>query len=311
MQVRNSAFGIAAVAIGLLAFGSTAWAQRADGGTAIAIDFPGNGGAPSSFAAPSFGRHASLLSQIAALLFVPSATTDVVPVSKPSVAHDDASQSTLLQHLFASGIADLVRGNPAEAAESFEATASATDDIPQLSYLTALAQVLSDFNHRDQALLGAKRALARDPDHPLYRLLAILADRGLSSLQPDGALYFTSAGTKKLHAAIADLPAQTDAYNGTYLAALLASVEKTINPALPERLPGFATMIGDGRSLRLIGIDSPQALGRLFVLSIPPEVLARGEERFLAGLGGGSESISARASARVAVVDDRGSILVP
>jgi tetratricopeptide (TPR) repeat protein len=307
MQVRNGAFGVAAVAIGLLAFGSTAWAQWGDGGTPIAIDFSGNGSARSSSAAPSFGRHASLPSQVATL----SATTEGFPASQPSVVHDDGSQSTLLQHLFVSGIADLVRGNLADAAEVFKAAASATDEIPQLSYLTALAQVLSDFDHRDQALPAAKRALARDPDHPLYRLLAILADRELSLLQPDGALYFTPDGARRLHAAIADLPAQTDAYNGTYLAALFTSIEKTADPALPERLPGFATMIGDGRSLRLVGIDSPQALGRLFVLSIPPAVLARGEARFLAGLGAGSESTSASASARVAVVADRSSILVP
>jgi hypothetical protein len=309
MQVRNSAFGVAVAAIGLLTFGSTAWAQWGGGGIPIAIDFSSNDSAQSSFAAPSFGRHASLPSQVATLSPVPSATTGASPVSQPSVAKDDASQSTLLQHLFVSGIADLVRGNPAEAADVFEATASATDEIPQLSYLTALAQVLSDFDHRDQALPGIKRALARDPDHPLYRLLAILADRELSSLQPDGALYFTPDGAKRLHAAIADLPAQTDAYNGTYLVALFTRIEKTANPALPERLPRFATMIGDGRSLRLPGVDSPQALGRLFVLSIPPQVLARGEARFL--LGSGDESTSASASARVAVVAEHSSILLP
>jgi hypothetical protein len=309
MQVRNGAFAVAAVAIGLLASGSTAWAQWAGGGHPVAIDFSGNGSTQPSVAAPSLGRHASLPSQVAALASVPTATTDVSAVSTPSVTHDGAPQSSLLQHLFVSGIADLVRGNPADAAEVFKATASATDELPQLTYLAALAQVLSDFDHRDQALPRVKRALAEDPDHAAYRLLAILADRDLSLLQPDGALYFTSAGAKRLHAAIADLPAQTDAYNGTYLAIVLASVEETANPALPERLAGFAAMLGEGRSLRLAGIDSPQALGRLFVLSIPPEVLAAGEARFLAGLKDGSEAASASASARV--VADRTSILVP
>ena len=205
MHVRNVAFGVAAAATAILTFGPNAWAQRGDGGNPIAIDFSGNGGARPSLSAPSFGRHASLPSQLATLPSVPSAMIEGFPVSMPSVAHDDASQSTLLHHLFVSGIADLVRGDPAEAAELFKATASAADEIPQLSYLTALAQVLSDFDHRDQALPAAKRALARDPDHPLYRLLAILADRELSLLQPDGALYFTPDGAKSLHAAIADL----------------------------------------------------------------------------------------------------------
>lgn len=310
MHVRNGAVGVAVIAIGLLASGSIARAQWAGGESPIAIDFSSSGGAHSSFA-PSLGRHASLPSQVAALSSVPTATTGMSTVAKPTVAHEGAPQSSLLQHLFVSGIADLVRGDPAEAAEVFEATASVTDEVPQFTYLAAVAQVFSDFDHRDQALPQAKHAVAQDPDHALYRLLAILADRNLSLLQPDGALYFTAAGAKELHAAIARLPAQTDAYNGTYLAALFVGVEKTADPALPERLAGFAAMLGEGRSLRLAGVDTPQALGRLFVLSIPPEVLARGEAHLLAGLRDGSGPTSVSASVRSPMVADRASILVP
>lgn len=311
MRVRNDAFGVAIVVIGLLASGSIARAQWAGGEPAIAINFSGDASTHSSFATPGLGRHASLPSQVAALSSVPTASSDVFAISKPPVARDGAAQSSLLQHLFVSGIADLVRGNPADAAEVFGATASATDDVTQLTYLAALAQILSDFDHRDQALPQAKRAVAQDRDHALYRLLAVIADHDLSVLQPDGALYFTPAGAKELHAAIDHLPAQTDAYNGTYLAALFGGVEKTANPALPERLAGFAAMLGEGRSLSLAGIDTPQALGRLFVLSIPPAVLARGEAHLLAGLGGGNEPASANAGARAAMVADRVSILVP
>jgi hypothetical protein len=309
MHVRDGAFGVSIIVIGLLASGSIARAQSAGAEPPVAINFTGSGSAQPLFATPSLGRHASLPSQVAALSSVPTAPPDGFALSKPSVA--GAPQSSLLQHLFLSGIADLVRGIPAEAAEAFEATASATDEVTQLTYLGALARVLSDFDHRDRALPQAKHAVAQDPDHALYRLVAVLADRNLSQLQSDGALYFTPAGAKELHAAAAHLPTQTDAYNGTYLAALLVSVEKTTDPALPERLAGFAAMLRDGRSLKLAGIDTPQALGRLFVLSIPPAVLARGEARFLAGLRDGNEPVSARASVRPAVLADRVSILVP
>ena len=309
MHVRDNAFGVAVVVIGLLASGSIARAQWAGGEPPIAIDFSGSGSTHTSYATPSLGRHAALPSQVAALSSVPAPATDLSPLSKPAVADGAAPQSSLLQHLFASGIADLVRGNPADAAEVFEATAS-TAEIPQLTYLAALAQVLADFDHRDRALAQAKRVMAQDPDHALYRLLVIVADRNLSVLQPDGALYFTPAGAKDLHAAAARLAAQTDAYNGTYLAALLVGVEKTADPALPERLAGFAAMLGGGRSLKLAGVDTPQALGRLFVLSIPPAVLARGEAHLLAGLSDGREPTPVSANARP-VIANRASILVP
>ena len=311
MHIRNGIFGVATIAIALLAAGSIARAQWAGGGNAIAIDFSGRSVAQPSFAAPPLGHDASLPSQVAVLSSVPMATSDVLAFPKPPVTHDGGQQSSLLQHLFVAGIADLVRGNPADAAEIFAATESATDQAPQFSYLTALARTLSDFDHRDQALPLAKRAVAKDPDHALYNILAILADRDLSLLRPDGALYFTAAGANQLHAAVARLLVETDAYNGVYLAALLAGVEETGDPALPERLNGFVAMLGRGRSLKLAGIDTPQSLGRLFVLSIPSDVLARGEVRFLVGPGEGGEATSESASARMTTVADRGSILPP
>jgi hypothetical protein len=311
MDIRNGACGIGIAIAFLAASGSSAQAQWAGRGTAIVVDFSGRGGTQPSFAAPILGRHASLPSQVAALSSVPMATTDMSAFPQSSVAHNDEPQSSLLQHVFLAGIADLVRGEPAEAAKIFAATASATDQVPQLTYLTALALVLSDFDRRDQALPLAKRIVAKNPDHALYNILTIFANRDLSLLRPDGALYFTAAGAKQLDAATARLLTQTDAYNGTYLAALLASIEKTGDTALPERLAGFGGMLGQGRSLKLAGIDTPQALGRLFVLSIPPEALARGEAHFLAGLTDQSGAMATSAASRGITVADRGSIPLP
>jgi hypothetical protein len=310
MRIRGGAFGVATIVIGLLASGTIAQAQWAGGGTPIAIDFSGSRGTQPWFAASSLGRHVSLPTQVAALSSVPTAATDVSPFPKPPDAQDGPSPS-LLQHLFASGIADLVRGNPAEAAEFFAATESATNQVPQFVYLTALAQLLSDFDHRDQALPLARLAMGQNPDHALYRILTVLAERDLSTVQADGALYFTPAGANQLHAAVARLPAESDAYNGAYLAALFGSIEQTGDPTLPERLADFAAMLGQGRSLKLAGVDTPQALGRLFVLSIPPEVFARAEAHFLAGITDGNKTISATASTRAAMVADRASVLVP
>lgn len=282
MNIRICAIATATVMAGLLV-GSDAQAQSAGGETSRTVEFSDNASAQPAFPTPGFGRHAAYGSQLAALPSFPTSDGAAHTTFGASVDVEIAQQKpALLEHLFLSGIADLVRGDPAEATDVFAATESAVDEIPQADYLLALSYVLSDFTHRDRAIPLIKRALAKDPDHALYGILDVVADRDLSVLEPDGALSFTPAGAKLIHVAATRLPAQADAYNGNFLIILLAGIEKTTNPSRPERLAGFSAMLGQGRSLALPKINAPQALGRLFVLTIPQDQLARSEGRFLA-----------------------------
>ena len=273
---------------------SDAWAQSAEGRNPTAIEFSTNGAAGQGFTVQNPGRHAAITRALAAIVPPAPSRGAAGPAStlRPPAAAEfvDAIHAGLFQHLFLSGVADLVRGDPAGAADIFDVTAHVADDLPQMQYLLALARVLSDFDHRDRALATIQRIVAEDPDQPLYAILAVLADPRSSVLGRDGALYLTPDGARQLSAAASKLTTRQDAYNGKYFAMLVEALEGTGDRALPQRIDGFARMLGQGRTIVLPNVPAPQALGRLLVLAIPGEQLARYERRFLTGATGGREA---------------------
>lgn len=268
----------------------TAFAQWTEAQGPTAVEFSTNAGRIENLAAPRPGHGAVIVYPRSAGSPLPNASADGATTFDPGIDAAGAAHSRLFEHLLLSGIADLVRGDPAGAADIFDVTAQVADDMPQMQYLLASARVLSDFEHRDRMLPIIRRILAADPDQPLYAIIAVLADPNLSTLRLDGALYFTRDGARRLSAAAAKLSTRKEDYNGKYLALLLGSLEGTDDPVAPRRFNGFAKLLGQGRTIVLPDVAAPQALGRLLVLSIPPEALVRYEARFLTGAPAGREA---------------------
>jgi hypothetical protein len=298
------AVGAVAVFAAALGIDGLAHAQLSGSEAPTAVEFSNSASATPRFGVPHLGRRATTSDYLASAPSVAAAS------SRPATA-DNADRSLhVFEHLFLSGVACLVRGDPAGAAGVFEVTARVAAELPQMAYLMALAGVLSDFDHRGRMLPPIQRAIAADPDHPLYTIIDVLADANLSLLKADGALYFTPAGAQLIRAAAGKLASRKEAYNGQYVATLLAALEETGDAALPRRLNGFSAMLGAGRPIALPDIQAPQALGRLLVLSIPAAQLARYEARFLTGATGDREA-SAGTEQRRSDLGSRSSFLVP
>jgi hypothetical protein len=210
---------------------------------------------------------------------------------QPAQAQDPAPATVLEDaksghtHLFASyyqsGVARLGRGDAAGALAMFETASESAPDLPQLQYAFALTLVLADFDDRARALPPIRRAVAAAPHHPLYLIVDTLADAAKSELHGDGALYLSPAGIAELQAAVPLLPAQHDAYNGKYFAALVATLQATDDPSWPQRLPGFAAMLGQGSGVQLPQLGEKLSLGRLLVIAIPEAELRRYETAFV------------------------------
>jgi hypothetical protein len=101
----------------------------------------------------------------------------------------------------------------------------------------------------------------------------------------------TPDGARQLRTAFGKLASSKDAYNSKYVPVALA-LEATGDPSLPQRVSHFAALLGPGRSIALPDIAAGQALGRLLILAIPAERLARYEARFLTGVSGTREATS-------------------
>jgi hypothetical protein len=301
----------AAIVAVLLGTAGPSRAQSNGAGASTEIEFSNNASSNQRFTVPRIGRRASTSAQLAS---APSFTPPPSPSSAARSTLDDVETARvgLFEHFFLSGIACLVRGDPAGAADIFEVTAQIAGDLPQMNYLLALARILADFEHRGRTLSIVQRAMAADADHPLYVIATVLADARLSVLKADGALYFTADGARLIRAASSKLAARKDAYNGKYIAMLIEGIEDTGDASMPQRLNGFAAMLGQGRTVALPHIQTPQALGRLLVLSIPPAQLARYEARFLTGATDEREASSfVGAEQRRSDLRGRTSILVP
>jgi hypothetical protein len=298
------ALGAATVLAAALGIDGPAHAQLSGSETPTAVEFSNSASATPRFGMPHLGRRATTSDYLA------PAPSVIAASSHPAVADGVGTSPHVFEHFFLSGIACLVRGDPAGAAGIFEVTAQVAAELPQMAYLTALAGVLSDFDHRGRMLAPIQRAITADPGHPLYTIVDVLADSNLSVLKADGALYLTPAGAQLIRAAANRLSARKDAYNGKYVTTLLAALEETGDAAMPQRLKGFSAMLGAGRPIALPDIQAPQALGRLLVLSIPPEQLARYEARFLTGATGDREASSGTEQRR-SDLGSRGSFLVP
>jgi len=190
-----------------------------------------------------------------------------------------ALHTHFLEQLYLSGTARLGRGDPAGAARLFALSLETASDLPQMNYSMALAYVLANFRQRQRALPFIGIARATDPRHPLYALLEVLANPGLSVLKPDGALYFTPAGEQQLADAIDRLAVMPDAPNGKYAAMVFAERTPTGDTALPQRLSGFAAMLGAGSHVLLPHVEQPQPLGCLLMLTVPSRDLGPYEPR--------------------------------
>lgn len=300
----------ATIVAALLGTAGPSRAQSNGAGAPTEVEFSNNASSGQRFTVPRIGRRAATSSQLAsAPSFTPPATSSA---SRSTLDDVETVRVGLFEHFFLSGVACLVRGDPAGAADIFEVTAQIAGDMPQMNYLLALARVLADFEHRGRALSIVQRAMAADADHPLYVIATVLADARLSVLKGDGALYFTADGARLIRASGSKLAARKDAYNGKYAAALLDGIENTGDAAMPQRLNGFAAMLGQGRPIALPHIQAPQSLGRLLVLSIPPVQLARYEARFLTGTTDEREaSAFSGTEQRRSDLRGRTSILVP
>lgn len=300
----------ATIVAALLGAAGPSRAQSNGVGTPTEIEFSSNASTGQRFAVPRIGRRASASGQLAsAPSFTPSAPS---PAARSTLDDVETVRVGLFEHFFLSGIACLVRGDPARAADVFEVTAQIAGDMPQMNYLLALTRILADFEHRGRVLSIVQRAMAADADHPLYVIATVLADARLSVLKADGALYFTADGARLIRAAGGKLATRKDAYNGKYAAALFEGLEDTGDAAMPQRLNGFAAMLGQGRTIALPHVQTPQALGRLLVLSIPPTQLARYEARFLTGTADEREASSFTGTEqRRSDLRGRTSILVP
>ena len=292
----------ASLATALFSLQGVALAQLAEVTPPAELEFSNNAGSAQRALSPRLGRWASTSPHLAS---APRSGSRTAPAGNSPVWADElvAPNPHLFEHFFLSGIACLVRGDPAGAAEVFEVTGQVAGELPQMAYLQALGRVLADFPHRERALATIRRAVASDGDHPLYAIVEILADAKQSVLKADGALYLTASAMRALRAAANRLPSTKDAYNGKYLASLLAAIAESGDAALPYRWAGFAPLLAPGRSIVLPEIAAPQALGRLFVLSISPEQLARYEARFLTGPAEDRQA-SAGAGTRVSAARD-------
>ncbi len=296
-----------------LTSGGAGHAQPVNSSSPIEVELYNSALATPRFGLPRLGRRATVSAPAASM---PSFVT--VPPSRPTRESDvqwpDAggSRPHMLLHFFLSGIACLVRGDPAGAAEVFAVTDEVASDLPAMHYMLALARLLADFNARAQALPLIERSIAAEPDNPLYTIAAVFADANLSTLKSDGALYFTPAGTRLIRDAANRLPAMKEAYNGKYFTMLLGALEATGDPAWPQRLNGFAAMLGQGRAISLPSINEPQSLGRLLVLTITDTQLMRYEARFLGASPEGREaSVVPGAEQRRTDLASRRSYLVP
>jgi hypothetical protein len=219
-------------------------------------------------------------------------------VVAPPLSADEISQLALRDdaqhgrtHLFAfyyrTGVARLGRGDPAGALAIFETASVVAPDLPQLQYCFGLALVLVDFSRRERALAPIRRAVAATPADPLFRIMAALADPDVTALGPDGGLYFTQEGARIVDQEAPRLAGLRDAYNGKYLALLLSARQPTGTAALPERLPGFAAMLGTGTGVALPEVREKLSLGRLLEVAVPDTMLQPYEvafvDRLLAG----------------------------
>jgi tetratricopeptide (TPR) repeat protein len=201
------------------------------------------------------------------------------------------SGTHLLEQLYQTGIARMGRGDPAGAANAFKLSFEFAPELPQMHYALAIAEMLSDFSKRDRALPLIHEALQAEPSHPLYAIAELLADKRLSVLKSDKALYFTPEGQQRLVAALTALDGTKDAYNGKYLALLFGTTEATGDPKLPQRLANFGDMVGPGSNVLLPRISEKLSLGRLLVLAVPADRLTPYEPRLLQRLAGNLDSL--------------------
>jgi hypothetical protein len=186
----------------------------------------------------------------------------------------------------------MAKGDAAGALLPFEVTSEVAPELPQTHYAVGVALLIADFAHRERALAALGRALDAEPGNPLFQIAAVIADERRSLLRADGALYLTAEAAATLDAATARLREEKAALNGRYLAALLGEREATGDPAHPERLAGFAGMVGSQGRVRLPEWREAQPLGRLLALAIPDAQFASYEPRMVARLQNGLDSLS-------------------
>jgi hypothetical protein len=201
---------------------------------------------------------------------------------------DNAPPTQLLHQIYQNGIARMASGDARRAIPVFRLVREVAPEVPEANYQLALAITVGDFKHRDKALPEIDRAMAEEPNHPLFAIVRILADPAQSQLRSDGALYFTARSTESLRDAVARLPTAMDGYNAHYLVPILSRLEPTADPNYPFRLAGFARMIGEGGAISLPELGAqPQPLGRLFAVSVEGARLSPYEGRLIARLNGG------------------------
>jgi hypothetical protein len=203
------------------------------------------------------------------------------------------AKTHLVEQLYLTGLARVARGDPASAESAFRVASEVAPGVPQIHYSLALTMMLSDFGRRERALSEIDKALAADPQQPLFSIVRVMADPALSTLRNDGALYLTPDGAARLRGATDRLGNASDGYNARYLAPVLSRLEPTGESAHPYRLDGFASMVGQRGTVRLSPMgEAPQAFGRLFVVSVPDAQFSPYEGGFVSRLRNGLNDLS-------------------
>lgn len=209
-----------------------------------------------------------------------------------ALADEAAGQSQMLRQLYLNGLARIAKGDTAAAVAPFQVTSEVAPELPQTHYSVALALVMSDFARRERALPAVDRALAGDPQHPLYNVVKVFADPKLSVSGADGALYLTPAGAERVQAAMPRIKDERTAQNGRYLVAVLAGIEPTDDGRYPYRLAGFDGMVGPRGTVRLPQWTEGQPLARLLTVTVPNAQFAAYEGRMVARLANGLDTLS-------------------
>jgi hypothetical protein len=210
---------------------------------------------------------AAFVAMMLALLALPAGAS-------PAQAGDAITEARLLKQLYLIGLSRMARGDAAAAVSPFQVVTEVAPELVEADHLLATAMVLADFGRRERALPIIDRALAAEPEHPLYNVVRVIADPASSTLRDDGALYFTAAGAARFEVALPGVARAPRAYNARYLVPVLASAEPTGDATFPLRLPRFAGMLGAGGKVAVGKLAEGVPLARLFAMSIADERFA-------------------------------------
>jgi tetratricopeptide (TPR) repeat protein len=215
------------------------------------------------FAAGSRPGGAAPCKEEAMILRLPKAASAVLlslSLASPAALADEPQTAAthLLAALYGRGQERLARGEIAVALPVFRTVLEVAPELPEAHGALALATMMGGFGRRAEAQPMLARAVAGDPDNPIYAALGILADPRRAELRADRALYLSPGAAEEWRAAVARLPGYAPAREGKRAASALGATEASGDARFPRRLRGFADLLG-GRLAALLALNVPAA----------------------------------------------------